>query len=87
LLLVEQNESIEEETYFFWEENEGSSLDTNIYSANGEESMEDLLLDPPLAEVPGQVRMETKDDYNRVRQLPAQQYSRHVELRPGPCDT
>jgi hypothetical protein len=66
LLLVKQNESIEEKADFFWEETERQPLVRHVYGANGKESVEDLLLDPSLAEVPGQVRMEAKDNCNRV---------------------
>jgi hypothetical protein len=70
---VEQNKSIEEKTDFFREESEGSALNTNAYKANGEQSVEDLLLDPPLADVPRQVRIDAKDNCTRVEELQAQQ--------------
>jgi hypothetical protein len=65
-LPVEQNESIEEKADFFWEETEGQPHVRNVYAGNGEQSVEDLLFDPSLAEVPGQVRIETKENCNRV---------------------
>jgi hypothetical protein len=73
LLPVEQNESIEEKADFFWEETKGQPLVRNVYAGNGEQSVEDLLLDPPLADVPRQVRIDAKDNCTRVEELQAQQ--------------
>jgi hypothetical protein len=87
LLPIEQNESIEEETDFFREDSKGSALGENICSANGEQSVEDLLFDLSLADVPGKVGMETKDNRDCVCEPPEQKNSGHKELRPGLCDT
>jgi hypothetical protein len=75
LASVEPNDSIEKETDFFREQSNGHPHDANVYESKSKQSVEDLQLDPSLADAPGQVGMETMDNRDRVQEPPGQKYA------------